>query len=294
MMLTMLTGCGVDEQPDPKRTTAVSTKAVTTAATTAVSTTEAPHTLRMKIGYYNQDAYISDTDAAEIVSEIRSQKEIRYPDVDIHAKGYAETVAPYVHSYALGARLSSLMDNDLGTSSLELHEKLGWVFDNDRKLYEAPDALRQKVCEKQFEWLKKNMVDYDDGAFKDNSMILETSDVPEGAVWLLFQFDNAENLSHSETTLKDSSGREIPVLIVDTTPKYEGVMRDLYAVTGEMLRQGKYILRIGNVSKEFSVVPAEAFVAAEKEREEKEAAERRQRHIEENEQGIGNWYIPEE
>ena len=291
--MTLLTGCGVDEQPAPKRTTALSTKAVTSAAETAVSTTEAPHTLQMKIGYYFQNAYISDADAAEIVSEIRSQKEIKYPNADIHAKDYDEIVAPYFNTYALAMRLNSWQKNDLGTNSLELHDQLGWLFHNDGKLYAASDALRQKICEKQFECLKKNMGD-DEDAFENHSMILKTCDVPEGALWLVFEFDNADNLTSAETTLKDSTGREIPVLLVETTPEYEGIMRDLYAVTGELLKQGKYTLTIGKVSSEFSVVSAETFVAAEKEREAEEAAERRQRHIEENEQGIGNWYIPEE
>ena len=271
MMLTMLTGCGVDEQPAPQRTTALSTKAVTS---TSVSTTDAPRTLGMMIGldWSWMKFALSDADAKEIVSEIRSQKEIKSPDTDLLAKIASET-AWLADVYAFGTKLTSSQENDLGTTTLELREQLGWVFRNDGRLYEAPEALRRKVGEKQFE-CAKNSIFCDEDAFEDHSMILKTCDVPEGALWLQFEFNNAENLMRAEISLKDSSGKEIPVLLVETTPEYEGIMRDLYLVTGELLKQGKHTLTIGNVSSEFSVVPAETFVAAEKEREAKEAAER--------------------
>ena len=276
--LTLLSGCGVDEPPDPVRTTAVS--GMTSTAATTAATTEEPHTLRMRIGYHRM-SNISDADAEALVSEILAQQEIKTPAFDKNSETYIDDLNAYVEIYEIDMLLTNYLGGELGRTLLELHE-YGWSFNNELKSYEAPEALRQKVCEKMFDAVKANVL-LDDGEFEDHSLVLETcGDVPEGSMWIHMQFDHAENLTKADVTLKDSSGTDIPVIITDTTPESEGQMRDLYALTGKLLRQGKHTLTVGKVSKDFSVVSAEEFVAAEKVRIAKEKAEKREQRKKEN------------
>lgn len=286
--LILLTGCGADEPPDPVRTTGISSSVPETAAT-AATTSEEPQTLGMRIGYHGM-AGLSDADAEALVSEILAQKKVELPSVE--SETYGKDLDAFIEIYELDMLLTNYLGSDLGRTTLELHES-GWHFYHDLKPYEAPEALRQKVCEKMFESMKADMLP-DDGEFEDNSLELETcGDVPEGSMWIAMQFNHAENLTKADVTLKDSSGTEIPAIITEAAPEYEGQMRDLYVLTGKLLRQGKHTLTVGKVSKEINVISAEEFIAAEKVRIEKEKAEKLEQRKKEKEEGIRNWYIPE-
>ena len=271
--LLLLTGCGADSPPDPVQTTAA--PEITTAAS---DPTEEPKTRGMRIGFYRM-ANIPYADAEALVSEILAQKKIEAPSAQ--SETYAEDLNAYVEIYEIDMLLTDYLGSDLGRTTLELHE-YGWSFTNALKSYEAPEELRQKVCEKQFASVKESVL-LDDGEFEDSSLVLEAcGDVPEGAMWFVMQFDHAENLTKADVSLRDGSGAEIPVLIADTSPEYEGQMRELYAVTGRLLCQGRHTLTVGGVSAEFSVVPAQDFVAAEKVRIAKEKAEKQEQRKKEN------------
>lgn len=273
----LLTGCGDNRIPeaDAAMTAPAATDVLT--ETTAVTgiTEEATYDLCMTFGPY-LSGYISDQDAAAIVSEIRAQEEIPLPDSDRSAEDYYEQAGQFLQSYAVNMILNDILtDTDLGLSFLELHDRDGWIFLNKDKFYKAPEELRQRVCKMQFAYAKEDPRHYDDEPFADNGFILETCDVPEGSYFFTFHFQNGVNLTRAGAKLTDSSGMEIPMLVVGEGPEYQkGVMRELDILTDTLLRQGTYTLSIGGLSADFSVIPAQDFVDAEKQRLQAEKAQK--------------------
>lgn len=264
----LLTGCGDDAPPVPietvtlpPETTAITETAVVTDTTEALS-----YDQQMEFGFY-MSGYISDQDAEAIVSEIHAQEEIPMPDSDQPAEIYYKQMDLLLHFYAQNMYLHPFLpDSGSETIILDLYEQYGWLFTIGERYYKAPEDVMQRICKKQFE-LSKNDADLsDDEPFSDHGLKLETCDVPEGSYYFDFLFQSAEHLNRAEYQLTDSGGNEISMLIVSEMVDFQNddSMRSFTILTDTPLRQGTYTLTIAGVSADFSVIPAQDFVEAEK------------------------------
>lgn len=279
----LLTGCGDDALPVPIETMTVPPETTAITETTIISdtTVDATYDLNMRIGPY-LTVSVTDQDAEAIVSEIRAQEEIPLSVSDLTAADYYQQVDRFMESYAVILILNDLFtDTDLGFTALELHDQNGWLFTNGSKYYKAPEEPMQRICKMQFAYAQEDLQYQEDEPFEDNGLILETCDVPEGSYFFMFLFQSAVNLINADSKLTDGSGNEIPMLIAGEMPDYynENNLRQFDILTDTPLRQGKYTLTIGDVSADFSVIPAQDFVDAEKQRIQ---AEKEQKQAESN------------
>ena len=265
----LLTGCGDDATPVPIETMTLPPETSVTETSAVTDTAETgTYDLNMRIGPY-LTVPVSDQEAVAIVSEIRAQEEIPLPDSDRNAADYYQKIDRFMDSYAVILLFNDIFtDTDLGFNSLELHDQNGWIFTSGSKYYKAPEELIQRICRIQFAYAQKDLQLQEDEPYEDNGLILETCDVPEGSYFFSFLFQSAVNLVNADTKLTDSSGNEIPMLISGEMPDYynENNLRRFEILTDMPLRQGTYTLTIGDVSADFSVIPAQDFVDAEKQR----------------------------
>lgn len=263
----LLTGCGDHVPPVPIETATLPPE--TTAVTEITDTTEnATYDLEMKFGFY-MSGYISDQDAEAIISEIRSQEEVPMPDADQPAEIYYKQMDLLLHFYAQNMFLHPFLpDTDPGNIILDLYEHYGWLYTIGDTYYKAPEDVMQRICKKQFE-LSKNDADLsDDEPFADHGLKLETCEIPEGSYNFSFLFQSAEHLNRAPSQLTDSSGNGIPMMIAEEMADFQNddPMRAFTILTEKPLRLGTYTLTIAGVSTDFSVIPAQDFIEAEKER----------------------------
>lgn len=270
----LLTGCADDALPVPvetmtlpPETTAITETAVVTDTTEALS-----YDQQMEFGFY-MSGYISDQDAEAIVSEIRAQEEIPMPDSDQPADIYYKQMDLLLHFYAQNMYLHPFLpDSGSETIILDLYEQYGWLYTIGDTYYKAPEDVMQRICKKQFELSKNDASHYDGDPFADHGLKLETCEIPEGSYNFSFLFQSAEHLNIAPCQLTDSGGNEIPMLIVSEMADFQNddSMRSFTILTDTPLRQGTYTLTIAGVSADFSVIPAQDFVEAEKLRRQEE------------------------
>ena len=184
------------------------------------------------------------------------------PDADQPAEIYYKQMDLLLHFYAQNMFLHPFLpDTDPGNIILDLYEHYGWLYTIGDTYYEAPEDVMQRICKKQFE-LSKNDADLsEDETFADHGLKLETCEIPEGSYFFDFLFQSAEHLNRAPSQLTDSSGNEIPMMIAE---EMADPMRSFTILTDTPLRQGTYTLTIAGVSTDFSVIPAQDFIEADK------------------------------
>lgn len=261
----LLTGCGDHVPPVPIET--VTLPPETTVVTEITDTTEnATYDLEMKFGFY-MSGYISDQDAEAIISEIRAQEEVPMPDSDQPAEIYYKQMDLLLQFYAQNMFLHPFLpDTDPGNIILDLYEQYGWLYTIGDKYYKAPEDVMQRICKKQFELSKNDAELSEDEPFADHGLKMETCEIPEGSYFFDFLFQSAEHLNRAPSQLTDSSGNEIPMMIAEEMADFynDDPMRSFTILTDTPLRQGTYTLTIAGVSADFSVIPAQDFIEAEK------------------------------